>query len=216
MVGASETPYDLRFRFLGVPVRIHPIFWLATVVLGWQPHRLPAVLLWVACVFVSILVHEYGHALMAKAFDCSPSIVLWGLGGLCYSEGERQTPGRRLAVVLAGPGAGFVLFGLVVLVASVGFGLTTVDQFHALAGGEGENNYLFQAYRNLVWINLLWGLVNLLPMWPLDGGQATQILLSLVDRARGQRWSHVVSLLVSGVLAIVVITKTNDMFLSIF
>ena len=62
----------------------------------------------------------------------------------------------------------------------------------------------------------MWGLVNLLPMWPLDGGQATQILLSLVDRVRSQRWSHIVSLLVSGGLAIVVVTQTSDMFLSVF
>ena len=68
------------------------------------------VAVWVACVFVSILVHEYGHGLMAKVFDCSPSIVLWGMGGLCYSQAERQTPGQRLAVVLSGPGAGFGLY----------------------------------------------------------------------------------------------------------
>ena len=58
--------------------------------------------------------------------------------------------------------------------------------------------FIFKAYWFLVWINLLWGLVNLLPMWPLDGGQATQILLSLYDRSRGQRWAHIVSLLVAG------------------
>ena len=42
MLGAAETPYDLRFRFLGVPVRIHPIFWLVSVVMGWQDRNLPA------------------------------------------------------------------------------------------------------------------------------------------------------------------------------
>jgi membrane-associated protease RseP (regulator of RpoE activity) len=216
MLGASETAYDLRFRFLGVPVRIHPLFWLVAVVLGWQDRNLPAVALWVACVFVSILVHEYGHALMARAFDGSPSIVLWGLGGLCYTGGERQTPGRRLAVVLAGPGAGFLLAGLVILVAAVAFRLTPSDQLDMLIGRGAGADLAFRAIGNLIWINVVWGLVNLLPMWPLDGGQATQILLSLFDRARGQRWCHVVSLLVSGILAIVVITTTNDMFLSIF
>jgi CheY-like chemotaxis protein/Zn-dependent protease len=216
MLGASETPYDLRFRFLGIPVRIHPLFWLVAVVLGWKDHDLPAVALWVACVFVSILVHEYGHALMAKAFDYSPSIVLWGLGGLCYSEGERQSPGRRLAVVLAGPGAGFLLAGLVIVLTAVVFRLTPTEELDGLLKGGAGTDFLFQACGNLIWINVVWGLVNLLPMWPLDGGQATQVLLSLVDRARGQRWCHIVSLLVSGALAIVVITKTNDMFLSIF
>jgi len=238
MLGAAETPYDLRFRFLGIPVRIHPIFWLVSVVMGWQPRNLPAVALWVACVFVSILVHEYGHGLMAKAFDGSPSIVLWGLGGLCYSQGERQTPGQRLAVIFAGPGAGFVLCGLVMLVTSLLFGITPIEHLqeigglvglgsepinvvfkvHSLMKVETGTMFLFGMYRNLVWINLLWGLVNLLPMWPLDGGQATQILLSLYDRSRSQRWTHIVSLLVSGILAIVMMTLPSDnkMFLTIF
>ena len=39
MVGAAETPYDLRFRLLGIPVRVHPMFWLVSAVLGWQDHE---------------------------------------------------------------------------------------------------------------------------------------------------------------------------------
>ena len=72
MVGLAETQFDVKFRLLGVPVRIHPFFWVVSAVMGWQPNNLPLVLLWVLCVFVSILVHEYGHALMSKAFGCTP------------------------------------------------------------------------------------------------------------------------------------------------
>ena len=43
MVGAAETPYDLRFRLLGIPVRVHPLFWLVMAVLGWQDRNLPMV-----------------------------------------------------------------------------------------------------------------------------------------------------------------------------
>ena len=92
-------------------------------VLGWQPNNLAAVLIWIGCVFVSILVHEFGHGLMAKRFRGSPSIVLYGMGGLCYSQGER-TQGERLAVILAGPGAGFILCALTLFVSSALFGLT--------------------------------------------------------------------------------------------
>ena len=102
MLGTATTPYDLRFRFLDIPVRIHPLFWLISAVLGFRDNNLPAVAIWVGCVLVSILVHEYGHGLMAKRFHGLPSIVLYGLGGLCYSQGER-TPGQRLAVLFAGP-----------------------------------------------------------------------------------------------------------------
>jgi Zn-dependent protease len=236
MLGAAETPYDLRFRLLDVPVRVHPFFWLVAVVLGWQNQNLPAVALWVACVFVSIVVHEYGHALTAKAFDASPSILLWGLGGLCYSDGERQSPGQRLLVILAGPGAGFVLLGVVLLVYSGVFGISLSEHMSVIGSlfGAGPGpvgvqlkmqslikndttyDFLLNAYWYLVQINLRWGLVNLLPMWPLDGGQATQILLTRIDRSRGQRWTHVVSLLVSGMLAIMLYLSTNDIFYTVF
>ena len=113
MLGTSTTPYDLRFRFLDIPVRIHPLFWLMSAVLGFQENNIPAVLIWIGCVLVSILVHEYGHGLMAKHFHGSPSIVLYGLGGLCCFPGgtnSRPAPGgplrgsrRRVYSVRSGP-----------------------------------------------------------------------------------------------------------------
>jgi stage IV sporulation protein FB len=235
MVGLAETPFDLKFRLLGVPVRIHPLFWAVAMVMGWQKNDLPLVMLWVLCVLLSILVHEYGHALMSRAFGYSASIVLWGMGGLCYSQGERQSPRERLAVVFAGPGAGFVLCGLVMLVGTVLFGITPVGHLQAagsivglgddsevairivrILGGESARRFAYYSYRFLVFINLYWGLLNLLPIWPLDGGQAAQVLLSLYDRQRGQRWSHILALLVAGGLALVVYQLSKDMFLTIF
>lgn len=236
MIGLSETPMDLKFRFLGVPVRIHPLFWLVTAMMGWTDYDIPRVLLWIGCVFVSILVHEYGHALMGKRFDGSPSIVLWGMGGLCYSQGERQTPFQRLAVVLAGPCAGFLLCALVMLMTTLLFHITPLEHVQALGrmirlnpfprgigikiamaiSYDGPAEFTYYAYQYLVFINFLWGLLNLLPVWPLDGGQATQILLSFYDRSRSQRWGHIVSLLVAGAIAVVAYALTQDMYLTIF
>jgi stage IV sporulation protein FB len=237
MLGTSETPYDVRFRFLGIPVRIHPLFWLVTVAMGWQDHDVPSVAIWVACVFVSILVHEYGHGLVAKAFDASPSIVLWGLGGLCYSQGDRQSKGQRLAVILSGPGAGFLFLAFVVFATFLYTGVNPLDQTRLVASYFGlterpheivfrlqsgfhlqSTTLAYRAYFYLVEINLLWGLVNLLPMWPLDGGQATQILLLQLDRSRGQRWTHIVSLLVAGILAVMAwsLTSPPDVYRTIF
>jgi len=236
MLGASETPYDLRFRLLGIPVRIHPMFWLASALLGWHPHNLGLVVLWIACVLVSIIVHEFGHALTAKAYRCSPSVVLWGLGGLCYSQIDRHSPRQRLAVILAGPGAGFVLFAVVIFVTTLLFrvspeehlaaiqslvGLSHFpwsieDKFSEFVGSAAIARFLTNAYGNLIWINLMWGLVNLLPLWPLDGGQAAQIILTSFDRSRGPRWGHVLSLLVAGGLAIMVMAISKDMFLVFF
>jgi membrane-associated protease RseP (regulator of RpoE activity) len=233
MVGLAETQFDLKFRLLGVPVRINPFFWGVAAFMGWRDNNLPLVLLWVLCVLLSILVHEYGHALMSRAFGCTPSIVLYGMGGLCYSQGERQSPRERLAVVFAGPGAGFLLLGLVMFLGTLVFGITPSGHVQAagsivgfgdsgevatkiarILGDQTAGQFAFDSYRFLVFINLYWGLLNLLPIWPLDGGQAAQILLSLYDRQRGQRWSHIVALLVAGGLALVVYQRFQDMFLT--
>jgi stage IV sporulation protein FB len=233
MVGAAETPYDLRFQLLGIPVRVHPLFWVVMAVLGWEDRNLAMVAVWVACAFVSILVHEYGHGLMSRVFGSSPSIVLWGMGGLCYSQAERQSLGQRLAVVLSGPAAGFALYFLVMLASSAMYGLTAAEH---LSVSEAVLNIrpqvedlisarqkfpsepaIFKIYWFLIRFNLFWSLFNLLPIWPLDGGQATQILLSLYDRARGPRWGHIVSLLVAGGLAIMALTQgSDDLFRALF
>ncbi len=231
MLGTATTPYDLRFRFLDIPVRIHPFFWLMAAVLGFVPNDLGAVAIWIGCVLVSILVHEYGHGLMAKHFHGSPSIVLYGLGGLCSSQGER-TPGQRLAVLFAGPGAGFILCALVLVVASLTLGMTGGEHLammQGLLGLDADGGLLlgamqkfpsepaFQVYKDLIWINLVWGLVNLLPIYPLDGGQVTQVVLSRVDRRNGFRRAHIVSLVIAGVLAAMSVTlKRDDFFLVIF
>jgi len=231
MLGTSTTPYDLRFRFLDIPVRIHPLFWLMAAVLGFQENNIPAVLIWIGCVLVSILVHEYGHGLMAKHFHGSPSIVLYGLGGLCASQEER-TPGQRLAVLFAGPGAGFILCAVVLAATSLVLGLTGGEHLavmQRLVGLSASREHLlgamqkfsspevFMIYYNMIWINLLWGLVNLLPIYPLDGGQATQVVLSQVDRGHGVRRAHIVSLVTAGVLAVLAAcANRHDYFLVIF
>ena len=179
----APTPYDLNFRLLGIPVRVHPFFWLVTALMGYS-ERPVLTLVWVACVFVSILVHEFGHGLMGRAFGSHPRIALYGMGGLCSSEGE-GTLGRRLAVILAGPGAGFLLFGLVFAVATIAPPRTEIAA---------------DVVGNLILINLAWGVINLLPLWPMDGGQALGAILTRVNPWRGMHRTHVVGLVV-GVLA---------------
>jgi stage IV sporulation protein FB len=239
MFGAvSETPYDLRFRFLGIPVRVHPLFWLAGLLLAGSSRDMAVIVTWVACVFISILIHEYGHGLMAMRFDSSPSIVLWMGGGLCYNEAERQTPLQRLAVVLSGPGAGFVFCGVVMLIYSILYGVTPREHFgfvryllklprdpEAFDSLIQKLGFDFAAERSktglrlyefLVQINLFWGLVNLLPIFPLDGGRVSEILLSFVNRYEGKRWGHTVSLVVAGLLAVVSYSLTGSLFLTVF
>jgi Zn-dependent protease len=164
----APTPYDLRFSLFGIPVRVHPFFWLVSLVMGWNPHHPKLMLIWVVCVFVSILVHELGHALMAQYFGWPPHIVLYSFGGYAsYQPTWGHSTARSILVLFAGPGARFVLFGLVVGV-----------EFLLVYRGV-ELPYLAQvAVADMIWINLLWGLVNLLPVYPLDGGQICRAALN--------------------------------------
>ena len=181
--------------------------------------------MWIVCVFVSILVHEFGHGLMAKYFHGSPSVVLYALGGLCYSQGER-TPGQRLAVLFGGPGAGFLLCALVMLIASLVYGITPGEHVEMLLRASGfdlESPLCARSlpsrtpallYLFMVQINFFWGLINLLPVWPLDGGQATQVILTMFDRRHGVRRGHIVSLLTAGIIAVFAASR-EDYYLAL-
>ena len=226
MLGMPEsTSYDLRFRLLDIPVRVHPFFWVAAAFIGFADRNIPLTLMRGGCVFLSILVHEYGHGLMAKAFRFSPTIVLHGLGGLCASESERQSLRQRLAVLVCGPGAGFALFGLVILAGWIFRGIPPRDSlaligigsgsFETVSVGLGKSENLLEAYGFLLLINLWWGIFNMAPVWPLDGGQITGVLLSMWNRREGMRWTHIISLVTAGVLA-VVMYQWGERFMPIF
>jgi stage IV sporulation protein FB len=225
MLGIPEsTSYDLRFRLLGIPVRVHPFFWLVAAFLGFRERNIPLTLLNAGSVFLSIMVHEYGHGLMAKSFSSSPSIILHALGGLCVSDAERQSLLQRLAVIICGPGAGFVLFGLVVLAGwalrgippqdslALALSATFTERVLMALGGSID---LLDAYWFLLRINLWWGIFNLAPIWPLDGGQITGVLLSMANRREGMRWTHIISLVTAGILA-VVMYQWGQTFMPIF
>jgi Zn-dependent protease len=217
MLGAPEsTAYDLRFRVFDMPVRVHPLFWLVMALISGQRDNLGLIVTFIAAAFVSVLVHECGHGLMARSFGDSPAILLYGMGGLCFTGERSHYPRRRLAVLACGPGAGFLLFGVTVIAGRLFFGIDPRDSLaavglgHRVGGGGGFPSRLVEEfYLYLLFINLWWGLLNLLPIWPLDGGQMTSVLLGMVSPAQGARWTHIVSLLTASLLAMWVFQREN-------
>ncbi|TWT48364.1 hypothetical protein [Botrimarina hoheduenensis] len=168
---ARPTPYDLRFSLLGVPVRIHPAFWIVSLFLGGDRSPQLAVA-WIAAVLLSILVHEFGHALLQRAFGGQPKVVLYGFGGVSIGEGVRTSPLKNILIALAGPLAGLALAGLVY----AGVNL----------GGAPRSELPYVLVSDLLWINVVWSLLNLAPIWPLDGGHvARELLVLLLPPAHG-------------------------------
>jgi membrane-associated protease RseP (regulator of RpoE activity) len=240
-----RTPYDLNWRLGDIPIRVHPMFWLFSAILGWSAVDLgfEYLVLWVACVFVSVLVHELGHVLMGRYFGYDGHIVLYSFGGLAIGSNAMANRWQRIAVSFAGPLAGFlflaVLVGAVYVVnppqvseavarlkSQVGIGgaadlenmvqglrdqaeqQQVPDQermrafLQEVARRMGPPTLLESAFLDLCLINLLWGLMNLLPIWPLDGGQISRDFLGWLVPGNGLRLSLGISFLVASLLAI--------------
>ncbi len=193
--GDDHTPFDLNWTMFGVPVRVHPFFWLMSVLLGWSvlDEGLIYLFLWVACVFVSVLLHELGHVFMGRVFGTHGHILLWSFGGLAISSSDLRKRWQRIAVYLAGPGIQFVLYGL--LYVSFWWGL------EPYLDPDKDYPHLFAAIGFLLLINWAWPLLNLLPIYPLDGGQISRDLFDWFRPRDGIRLSLMVSLGLSGLLA---------------
>ena len=104
----------LRFRIFGIPVTVEPIFFFLVGFLGIRRERFDLIAIWMAVVFVSILVHELGHAFAGRRLGLVPAIRLHGMGGHTeWIEPRRMSDAQRIGISFAGPGAGFLLAGLV-------------------------------------------------------------------------------------------------------
>jgi Zn-dependent protease len=194
----AHTQFDLKFHLFRIPVRVHPMFWVLSAVLGWRggPRAdagstfLLSLLVWVAVCFVSILIHEMGHVFMGRLFRGDGHIVLYSFGGLAIGISVPHW-WQRVLVSFAGPLAQFVLLG-VTFVVIWNYG-DAAEKMHPLVG---------QALGDLFVINLFWPVLNLLPIWPLDGGQISREVFARAMPENGVRVSLGISLVVAAVLAI--------------
>jgi len=104
LLGEPErTQADLNFALFGFPVRIHPLFWLVAVILGFRAISTPAdLLIWVLAVFLSILVHELGHMAAARLVGVRVLSFSLGLGPPLLSARWRGTELRLCLLPLGG------------------------------------------------------------------------------------------------------------------
>lgn len=192
------TPYDVEFRLFRIPVRVLPWFWLMSALLGFRvlDQLGPLYLaIWMLVLFVSILVHELGHALTAEAFGCPASILMYHFGGLAmHHPGFNYKRRVRMWIIIAGPAAGLALYGLVELFdyAQWRYGFLPEDVAFS-------RPYVATIYF-LKQVNLFWSIFNLLPVYPMDGGQLSREIFLHYDRVRGDRKAAFVSM-VCGIAA---------------
>lgn len=200
--GAAETEFDLRFPCFGVPVRVHPVFWLSSVFICWNAAvdaggamRPDWLVLCVFVVFVSVLVHELGHALVLRFFGFPSQIVLYFFGG--YATATRKSTWKDIASLIAGPAAGFVLFGLTVL-----FQVYVIDAGRINNWDPVWQDRVGRMVSFSLFANLAWNVLNLIPVIPLDGGQICRELCLWFSPRKGMKWAVMIGLVVSGLIVL--------------
>ena len=190
------------FRLFGIPVTIRPSFLVIAALIGFTSRR-PLVYLvaWVAIVFLSILIHELGHAITARSYGAEVAIELNGIGGLTsWSVPDRELgPGQRALVAAAGSGVGVIFGGAVWL-------------FERFTGPYDEVAGFVVS--NLILVNVFWGLLNWLPIRPLDGGHLLTSLLQKVIPSRAEVIANVV-FFITAAAALVVALLTQRIFLAL-
>ncbi len=177
-----------RFRLLGFPVHIDLSFVIFIGILGFvQGLNLEELVVWLLLAAVSVLVHELGHAVLARRVGARPAITLMAMGGVTtYTPPRELSRLESLGISLAGPAVGIVLGGALLL-------LRPEEDPPGLAGF---------ALRAAIFTTLGWSLFNLLPIVPLDGGQALRELLPGNPVTRARRAS-VISIVLAVGLALV-------------
>ena len=190
---------------------------------SWQdqsPGKAALVLLWALCLLVSITIHELGHALAFRQCGIDSHVVIYHFGGLAVPRNSYGTSGvsrsigslterENLWIALAGPltqilsacviiGACKALGYRIFAFALMPVGLDRIPGM--LEGNSIESVGLFAIVTFYVWPSVVWALLNLVPVWPLDGGRIMNSLVLMNGGRRDQALT--VSMIAAGLLAV--------------
>lgn len=159
------------FTFAGITVYVHWMWFLVAVLsFQWRTHAYSS-LIWnvleYLSLFLIVLIHEFGHQLACRSVGGKThDIVLWFLGGVAYVS-PPQRPGAQLWSIAAGPLVNVALIPVLSLLVSVSSHLGWYD----------TNHDLYSLIHNVWWINVGLLIFNMMPVYPLDGGQILRSLL---------------------------------------
>lgn len=192
----------IQFRLLGIPVTIHPVFWLTLALLGGAlsgistKAQLLGLGLFVLAGFISILVHEMGHALTIRYYKLPTQIYLQAFGGFATHPAGVLNRLQSFLVTAAGPGIQ-ILLGIVALLALIYVPLpdTPIKMF----------------LWDLIWVSFVWAILNCFPIYPLDGGRMLESILG----PRRIRTVFITGLVTASVLAVLSM-MSRQFFLAIF
>jgi Zn-dependent protease/CBS domain-containing protein len=162
-------------RIFGVPVRLHFTFILLLVFLLFigigEKQSGPSTVVYVLALFASVLLHELGHALVARRHGIGTvEIVMFPIGGVSRPE-RALKPSEELWVALAGPLVNFLIAGALLAWMTAQHGFLAIEQLRQPTDAN--------LVERIALGNLILGVFNLLPAYPMDGGRVLRSLLAL-------------------------------------
>ena len=193
----------LSFYLFGIPVRVQPWFWVTLALIGGGLGANDAlsmlnVVMFVLAGFVSVLVHELGHALTVRKFGLPTAITLIAFGGFASYPAGILNRKRSFLVTAAGPALQLALGILVILI-----------RFFVQIPPESLLN-TFTFY--LLLVSIVWALLNCLPIYPMDGGQ----MLASVLGPKRERYVYLIGAVCAVIIGLVVYTQFHSILLPIF
>lgn len=200
------TPWDIHFSIGPYPVRISPFFWIAAFVLSGASDG-TQMLVGTMAVLASILIHELGHCLAMSHYGIQSHIVLYHMGGLAipdvsyrgFGRSMSRGPQEQIVISAAGPLIQMTIGGLAVCgLALGGFNV-------GFAASYFPSNALPIPVRPLpiplqmffaifTHVSIFWALVNLVPVYPLDGGQIARQIMILMGQPNAIHNSLILSI----------------------
>lgn len=205
---AGDGPRKPLFSVVGIPVTVDPWFVLGMIlVIGIAPTVRAGIITAIALAAFTLL-HELGHAVTAKRAGCTSAIRLGFLvAWASYATPGPLTKGQLVRISLMGPLVQ-ILLGLAGLWA-LGGPLSSAMQ----AGDRDRASLLADVWYAFSWAGVLIGLLNLLPLWPLDG---SHVLVRLLESPKRTRWKLVpafaratLAICIAAVVIGVLITQTG-------
>ncbi len=165
----------MKFTFLKIPVLIHPSFWISLVFFVGVYDSLSYEKLILGLVFIfSLLFHEYGHGLTAQYFGKNPKIDLIAFGGSTSYYDSSLTKKQRFLITLNGP----LFTGILILLS-----------YYLLKADISLNYYMRYFLYVTMRLNIFWGIINLIPIYPLDGGKLLAYILETSFGEKGLKTS---------------------------
>jgi Zn-dependent protease len=169
-------------KILGIPVRVHwsfSILLFYIIGIGWYKNidyqAITLNFVFIIAVFLCVLLHELGHALMAKKFKIqTKEIIILPVGGVAMFEYGRVTAMQEFVIAFAGPLTNFSIAFFLYL----GLFFLTPVSFDYIGVRSHVLNVSTSFSERLLWINLIIGGFNLIPTLPLDGGVMLRALLT--------------------------------------